>query len=161
LALRDFEVETIELLWRDTDFINGCWIYRAGWTTDSGYKKISLGHRKLEEFVHRISANVFLGLSLYDKTLQVNHKIECPRKDCWNPSHLYIGTNADNMRDRYLLGGYKKKKFCINGHFFSEENTRLVPRTRNGKIYKEKTCKICNSDSSNRYRKKKRGTLHE
>jgi len=36
--------------------------------------------------------------------LQVNHK--CENRYCVNPTHLYLGTQKDNMRDRLLSGGY-------------------------------------------------------
>lgn len=47
----------------------------------------------------RVSAHVFLGLDLDDRKLQANHKPCCPHQDCWNPEHLYIGTQMENVKD--------------------------------------------------------------
>lgn len=46
--------------------------------------------------VHRISAMLYLGFDIKSAN-QINHK--CPNTRCFNPEHLYIGTQSDNMKD--------------------------------------------------------------
>jgi len=40
--------------------------------------------------------------------LQVLHRLECSTSLCVRPGHLYIGTHADNMNDRWMAGGYAR-----------------------------------------------------
>lgn len=55
---------------------------------------------------------------------QVNHHCDNPK--CYNVEHLYIGTQADNMRDRKERGRWKggapRRTHCKRGHAFVEEN---------------------------------------
>lgn len=39
-----------------------------------------------------------------EKGFVVRHK--CDNRKCCNPSHLELGTRADNMNDRFIRGGY-------------------------------------------------------
>ena len=79
--------------------------------------------------VHRISAAYYLGFNLSDEIFQINHKIECRHKNCWNPDHLYIGTESENKTDRFhkdeehIGNQYTHATHCKHGHEFTEENT--------------------------------------
>lgn len=100
-------------LLRRRKIIGDCWVY-SGTTRDTwGYAMMRF-HGKLLK-VHRASASVFLGYDLNSyPELQVNHKQVCPNKDCFNPEHLYIGTNYQNKMDSVQMGTasnkYKKKR---------------------------------------------------
>lgn len=74
----------------------GCWIYIGGNHT-SGHCRIVYKYKRY--YVHRLSAFLYLGLDLDDLTKQANHKVTCLNPNCWNPEHLYIGTQAENIRD--------------------------------------------------------------
>ena len=57
----------------------------------------------------------------------------CDTPSCCNPVHLYVGTAADNARDRTVRGrgrtnGYDLKTHCSSGHPFTAENTYHDPR---------------------------------
>lgn len=83
----------------------GCWLWQ-GATNKKGY-----GHVTIEYITHtvsRLSAYLYLGLELKNsRDVQVLHKLECSNKNCWNPEHLYLGSNDDNQRDKRLDGLYK------------------------------------------------------
>ena len=81
----------------------GCWLHqgrqdRFGYS----YVKDTKGRNRR---VHRISASEFLGLELNNRKLNANHKDCCPHKNCWNPDHLYVGTQQDNVNDRKRVKG--------------------------------------------------------
>lgn len=59
---------------------------------------------------HRVSAYIFLGLGLYSR-LKSLHR--CDMKDCWEPTHLYIGTQKDNVRDAIEKGTMTGREFFI------------------------------------------------
>lgn len=104
--------ELIKKLASRTDYVDKCWCYRR--PNDNGYATIIIDKRTL--LVHRVSASIYLGLDIDNSSQQANHKIECSNRNCWNPDHLYVGTQAENMIDLStkpcrLCGGLREGKF--------------------------------------------------
>lgn len=62
----------------------------------------------------------------------------CDNPPCVRPDHLFLGTNADNMRDMSAKGrsGNQKKTACPAGHPYNDENTYLDSSGR-------RRCKPC------------------
>lgn len=92
---------------------------------------------------HRISWTLHFGEIPNGKF--VLHK--CDNRACVRPSHLFLGTQLDNVRDCISKGrfvqnkppqGWKphKKTHCKRGHEFTEENTRINKKGRRG-------CRAC------------------
>ena len=108
------------------DPITNCWLYTG--YVEEGYGRANFRGRSVR--VHRISAHFHLGYDLTEKVLQVNHK--CKNKHCWNPEHLYVGTQLENIHE--TRHGHKTE--CIRGHKFDEENTGI-------ELNGEKYCKEC------------------
>ena len=114
-----------------------CWLYTGA--IANGYGIISLANENVG--VHRISAALHLGFDL-NSDLQVLHQTFCPNKHCFNPAHLYIGTQADNIRDQIINRTHssfigKDKTHCPKGHEYSEENTYINPYDNS------RVCKTC------------------
>ena len=73
---------------------NGCWICTSHFTTIKGYPII---HRKgFSRNMCRYIYACFHGE--IQKGMQVLHKCDTP--SCINPNHLFLGTNADNVKDK-------------------------------------------------------------
>lgn len=88
-------IEERLFLYFESDPITGCWLH-TGWKDKDGYGSINYKNKKYK--IHRFSYEYFIG----PLTNQANHT--CPNKNCFNPTHLYDGTQQENMQDAIKLG---------------------------------------------------------
>lgn len=73
----------------------GHWLW-LGKIKPSGYGVMTLNSHEVR--VHRESFKEFKDEELLPED-KVLHILECTRKDCFNPDHLYKGTQKDNIND--------------------------------------------------------------
>lgn len=117
-----------------------CWEW-TGALMKNGYGAIRIGSKKLKtsrtEYSHRVSW--VLAYGNIPNGLSVLHKYD--NRKCVRPSHLFLGTLTDNMRDMVdkdrWSNQYKDNPptHCKRGHEFSKSNTR---KTKRGRI-----CRAC------------------
>lgn len=83
-----------------------CWLWKAG-TNGAGYGTVKV--RGTMRLAHREAYDATHGECSTDG-LVVRHRCDTPR--CVNPSHLEIGTRADNVRDMMERGRQAKGEAC-------------------------------------------------
>ena len=114
-----------------------------------GYGKLTYNYKTID--VHRAAASVWLELDLTSPKL-VLHK--CSNKNCFNPEHLYLGSQSDNIRDSVKDKTHYKarKSACVNGHAYTIDNTYWYKH--NG--WKARYCKVCmRRKSKENYKRRK------
>lgn len=77
-----------------------CWLWPYGRTSED-YGAICEGGTGLNKSVHVVSYTTFV-TSLNPSTNYVLHKCDTP--SCWNPAHLYQGTQQVNLTDARAKG---------------------------------------------------------
>ena len=112
----------------------------TGQVNGNGYGQVQINGKKY--LTHRLIAFLHLGLDITDIKMQVNHKNECNLTRCVNPDHLYLGTQAQNMKDLDESGRRSKviastdPNYCHQGHKYTTINTRIDS-------YGYKRCRLC------------------
>jgi hypothetical protein len=145
----------IASLWEHSTFEpnTGCWISLHPWSV-IGLPYARYGHRGLQ--VHRLSWQLHYGPIPHGMT--VLHK--CDVAPCWNPQHLFLGNQSENMKDAVRKGrvkipsnGYALKTHCKRGHPFDEKNTYRNPALQPGR-----TCRACDRMHQRNYYARRKAT---
>lgn len=110
-ATPDFIEEGKKKVLSKTKITKGCWLKQ---TRIHPYGYSFLNFKCKVWRAHRLSYYVYKGP--IPKGMMVCHT--CDVRHCVNPEHLYLGTAADNNRDRHLKGKSR------NQHTRNEESGR-------------------------------------
>jgi len=126
------------------DSAHRCWDWLGVRGSEEGYGQF--------QFENRVFVATHVALALDGRGVPVGlfacHA--CDNPSCVNPSHLFVGSQTDNMQDRKRKGGYKSfregtRTHCKRGHELKSESVYL---SREGHI----SCRLCRkaaTDKSN------------
>lgn len=106
------ETDVIKRLKRKTRYEGDCWIW-TGKTVGRGYGEI--WYKGAMFRINRLIAHLYHGMILHSTISQGNHKPECKSKACWNPDHIYVGTQYDNVQDQIKSNNFHYGTENLNG----------------------------------------------
>lgn len=116
---------------------SNCWNWK--FSKDSNGYGFLFYNSKLRR-VHRLAAHLFKNLDL-DSKVAVLHT--CDNPSCYNPEHLFLGNQSDNMKDMHNKRRHSSSASitCIRGHLLEGDNLYLTPAGR-------RNCKECRRTSA-------------
>lgn len=114
--------------WSKADKTEKCWI----WKGSIGSRKYGLFLIKREHFRAHILSYLFTKGD--PSGLNVLHK--CDNPNCVNPSHLFLGTQLDNMRDM-IKKGRKRCRKKLTEEMVRMIKTELLHKSKNSQISKK------------------------
>lgn len=108
---------------REVDQESGCWLW-CGPCNDRGYGRLSIANRTVS--AHRAAASVWLGFDLKSRAFVLHG---CDNPPCFNPDHLWIGSQRENVADRDAKGRRAAPNGAKNGRaVLSEEDVVEIRR---------------------------------
>jgi hypothetical protein len=100
---------------------DGCWEWEAA------KNRLGYGHFRLDgktQLAHRIAYQLYVG-EIPEGMCVCHH---CDNRKCVNPEHLFLGTQADNVRD---CGNKGRRVYPFGeNHYFSRLNEEQVLEIR-------------------------------
>ena len=115
---------------------NGCWEW-AGPRNRDGYGHFQAGGRSVR--AHRFSREMDAGP--IPAGLCVCHR--CDNPSCVRPDHLFVGTQAENLRDMHAKGRGRFPRGQDNGRSKLDEVSVRFIRALRGKVPQRRLASMC------------------
>ena len=114
---------TASQFWDRVDMSGECWIWKGNIDSSNGYGRVALPRQKQGK-AHRIAYELHYGVSPTDCVLH-----RCDNPPCVRPSHLFMGSRADNNQDRHQKGRSGSHRGIANGRAkLNEESVAEIRR---------------------------------
>jgi len=114
-----------------------CWLW-TGALNSRGYGAIGVNGKSVS--AHRFSYETYI--EKIPNGMIVCHT--CDIRNCVNPEHLWVGTNADNNKDMFAKNrngsSTRRRTHCRKGHSFEVVGV-YERKKKNGKI--DRVCREC------------------
>jgi hypothetical protein len=108
---------------------SGCWEFK-GHRNKDGYGQIVawVDGKKVVVGAHRLAASLWKGFDLTSPLRQLH---SCDNPPCFNPDHLFTGTQRDNMQDCAMKGRIGPRKGESNPRAkLTDDSVREIRRLR-------------------------------
>lgn len=124
-------VDPVKRFWINVKKTDSCWLWQGA--TREGYGRMHIGYK--HRSVHRFSWEIHKGK--IPKGIYVLHSCDTP--PCVNPSHLWLGTYADNNRDRSNKGrnNHVTGSKCPTAKLTDDKVRKIITLRKNGMSYQK------------------------
>ncbi len=113
--------EPIEIrFWQKVSKTDSCWVW-TGLKQKAGYGLIQEGGKNGGKRITASRLSYKLAYGDFDQSLKVCHT--CDNPSCVRPDHLFLGTQADNMRDCSLKKRTNSEKIAKPFTFISPDGS--------------------------------------